>query len=63
VVSKSSPIAEESLKEELQAALSPRLVRQPRNLLSTGPAREAEEQKQSPRERGLGLFARLLRRR
>ncbi len=56
-------MAEESLKEELRAALSPRLVRQPRNLLSTEPAREAEEQKQSPRERGPGLFARHFRRR
>ncbi len=55
-------MAEESLKEELRAALSPHLVRQPRNLLSAGPAREAEEQKQSPRERGPGLFARLFRR-
>jgi hypothetical protein len=56
-------MAEESLKEELRAALSPRLVRQPRNLLSAGPVREAEEQKQSPRERRAGLFARLFRRR
>jgi hypothetical protein len=52
-------MAEESLKDEIRAALSRRLVRQPRNLLSTEPAREAEKQKKSPRERGPRLFARL----
>jgi hypothetical protein len=61
-VSKSSRMAQESLKDELRAALSPRPVRQPRNLLSGGPAREAEEQKRSPRDRRPGLFARLFRR-
>jgi hypothetical protein len=55
-------MAEESLKDELRAALSPRPLRQPRNLLSGGPAREAEEQKRSPRDRRPGLFARLFRR-
>jgi hypothetical protein len=55
-------MAEESLKDELRAALSPRPVHQPRNLLSGGPAREAEEQKRSPRDRRPGLFARLFRR-
>jgi hypothetical protein len=62
VVSKSSRMAEESLKDELRAALFPRPVRQPRNLLSGGPAREAEEQKRSTRDRRPGLFARLFRR-
>jgi transposase len=62
VVSKSSHMAEESLKDELRAALSLRPVRQPGNLLSGGPARDAEEQKRSPRERRPGLFARLFRR-
>jgi hypothetical protein len=63
VVSKGSRMAEESLKDELRAALSPRPVHQPRNVLSGGPAREAEEQKRSPRDRRPGLFARLFRRR
>jgi hypothetical protein len=53
-------MAEDSLKDELRSF--PRPVRQPRNLLSAGPAREAEKPKRSPRERRPGLFARLFRR-
>jgi len=56
-------MAEESLKDELRVALSARPMRQPRNLLSTGPDMEVEEQKKSPRKRGPRLFARLFRRR
>jgi hypothetical protein len=54
---------EESLKDELRAALSPRPLRQPRNLLSSGRGLEAGEQKKPPRERRPRLVARLLRRR
>jgi hypothetical protein len=40
-------MAEESLKGELRAALPPRPLRQPRHLL-TGPAMEAEDEKNPP---------------
>jgi hypothetical protein len=63
VVSKNPRMEEKSLKDELRTALSPRHMRQPRNLLGTGPAMETEEQKKSPRERRPGLFARVFRRR
>lgn len=63
VVSKSLRMDEKSLKDELRTALSPRRMRQPRNLLRTGPAMEAEEQKKSARERRPRLVARVFRRR
>jgi hypothetical protein len=61
-LSKILRMAEESLKDELRAALSRRPLRQPRNLL-TGPATEAEDEKKSPRARRPGLVARVFRRR
>ena len=60
-MSKIPRMAEESLKDELRAALSPRPLRQPRNLL-TGPAMEAEDEKKSPRAGRRGLFTRVFRR-
>jgi hypothetical protein len=54
-------MAEESMKDELRAAVSRRLMRQPRNLLSTGLA--MEQKNLSPHERRPGLFVRVFRRR